>query len=422
MSEISRKKFFADGVQDLCALAGAAMLGTSVVRLAFGAQEDKGEILVVLFLRGACDGLNFMPPIDGPDREAYEAARPNLRVPTKGDRAALSLDGRLGLHPAAKPLYELFKSNKLAIVQAAGLNSDTRSHFDAQAFMELGTPDQKTTTSGWIARHLLGRAAPAAPSFMTAVSMGNLTPNSLLGYPEVAVIDRLDGFNIAGPKAFQNDQRDVLRRLYAGGGWVDRYGRETLDAIDAFESAAPGAYRPAGRDYPKADIGNRLRTLAQIVKMDLGLKIAAVDMGGWDTHKYQGDGSEGYFSNLIGQLSQALAAFYEDLTAGPGARKVTIVVMSEFGRRLKENASRGTDHGHGNLMFALGDKIVGGKVYGRWPGLLNEQLYQRADLAVTTDYRAVLSEILEKRLGDERASTIFPGYVDPARLGLASAG
>ena len=155
-------------------------------------------------------------------------------------------------------------------MQAAGLNSDTRSHFDAQAFMELGTPDQKTTTSGWIARHLLGRGAPAAPSFMTAVSMGNLTPNSLLGYPEVAVIDRLDGFNVAGPRQFQNDQRTVLRRMYAGGGWVERYGRETLDAIDAFESAAPGAYKPAG------DATIRAPTSATGPRLALGLAMAAL--------------------------------------------------------------------------------------------------------------------------------------------------
>jgi len=420
MTTVSRKKFFADGARDLCALGGAAMLSAGLVRLAFGA-ESSDEILVVLFLRGACDGLNLSPPIEGPDRELYEAARPNLRVPTKGDKAALPLDGRLGLHPAAKPLHELFTAGKLALVHAAGLTSDTRSHFDAQAFMELGTPDKKGTTSGWIARHLLNRSPAAAPSFLTAVSLGSLTPNSLLGYPEVAVINNLDGFNIAGPKGLQNDQRDVLRRMYAGGGWVARYGRETLDAIDAFESTSPGAYKPAGRDYPKGEIGYRLRTLAQIVKMDLGLKIAAVDMGGWDTHKYQGDGSEGAFANLVGQLSQSLAAFHEDMNAG-APRKVTVVVMSEFGRRLKENASRGTDHGHGNVMLVLGERVLGGKVYGRWPGLDNERLYERADLAVTTDYRAVLGELLDKRLGDGDVAKVFPGFADAARLGLAAAG
>lgn len=415
---LTRRKFFEDGARDLCALAGAAVMTAGLTRLAFAAGEQD-EILVVLFLRGACDGLNFAPPIDGPDRSLYEAARPNLRVPVKGDKAALPLDARLGLHPAAKPLHELFKAGRLAFLHGAGMTSDTRSHFDAQAFMELGAPDRKTATSGWIARHLLGRPAASSPTFLTAVSLGSLTPNSLLGYPEVAVINSLDGFNIANPKS-SNAQRDVLRRMYSGGGWLDRYGRETLDAIDAFESTAPGAYKPAGRDYPKADIGNRLRTLAQIVKMDLGLKVATVDMGGWDTHKYQGDGAEGYFSNLVGQLSQALAAFSEDMAAGT-PRKVTVVVMSEFGRRLKENASRGTDHGHGGVMFALGEGVVGGKVYGRWPGLDTEHLYERADLAVTTDYRQVIAEVLTKRLGETKVTQVFPGFASGAELGLARA-
>jgi uncharacterized protein (DUF1501 family) len=405
MKTTTRRAFLADGVSELCALGGAALLTTGLARLAFGA-EPQGEIFVVLFLRGACDGLSIVPPLDGPDRALYEAARPNLKVPVKGDKAAINLNDRLGLHPAAKPLYELYKAGKLAVVHGAGLTSDTRSHFDAQAFMELGTPGQKNTTSGWITRHLLGLGTrPQSASFLTAVSLGSLTPNSLLAYPEVAVINALDGFNIAGGKAYQNAQRETLRRLCAGEGWAERYGRETLDALDAFEYIQPGAYKPAGRDYPKADIGNRLRTLAQIVKMDLGLTVATVDMGGWDTHKYQGDNGEGYFANLLGQLSQALAAFHEDMSG----RKVTVVVMSEFGRRLKENASRGTDHGRG-------------KVYGRWPGLENEKLYERADLAVTTDYRQVLGEILVKRLSNPKVSEVFPGFADFAPLGLIQPG
>jgi uncharacterized protein (DUF1501 family) len=421
MSAVSRRKFLADGVAELCGFCGAAVLGAGALKLAFGA-EPGGDICVVLFLRGACDGLNIVPPVDGPDRALYEAARPNLKVPVSGDGAALRLDGRLGLHPAAKPLHELYLAGKLAIVHGCGLTADTRSHFDAQALMELGTPDNKNTTSGWITRHLLSlNSRPSAPSFLTAVSLGTLTPNSLLAYPEVAVINSLDGFNIAGPKNFQNDQRETLRRMCEDGGWVEKYGRETLDAIDAFEMASPSAYKPAGRDYPKADIGNRFRTLAQIIKMDLGLTVATIDMGGWDTHKYQGDGSTGYFANLLGQLSQALAAFHEDMEAGT-PRKVTVVVMSEFGRRLKENASRGTDHGHGNVMFVLGQHVAGGKIYGKWPGLENENLYQRADLAVTTDYRRVLSEILAKRLSNKNAAKVFPGFTNDEPLNLIEAG
>ena len=412
----SRRDFLADGARDLCALGGAALLTSGLAKLAFGAGPQD-EILVVVFLRGACDGLSFAPPLDGPDRALYEAARPNLKVPVK---TALDLNGRLGFHPAAKPLHDLFKSGKLALAHAAGMNENTRSHFDAQAFMELGTPGKKTTTSGWLTRHLLQGSGAAAPSFLTAVSLGSLTPNSLLAYPEVAVINALDGFNVAGSKTYQNAQRETLRRLCAAGSWAERYGRETLDAMDAFEFVSPGAYKPAGREYPKADVGNRLRTLAQLIKMDLGLTVATIDMGGWDTHKYQGDNGEGTFANLVGQLSQALAAFHEDMSAGT-PRKVTVVVMTEFGRRLKENASRGTDHGHGGLMMVLGENVDGGKVYGRWPGLDNENLYERADLAVTTDYRQILGEILVKRLGDPKIAEVFPGYSDFRPLNVLKA-
>lgn len=215
----------------------------------------------------------------------------------------------------------------------------------------------------------------------------------------------------------QNAQRETLRKLYEGNGWLQRYGTETLDAIDVFESATPAAYKPAGRDYPKADIGNRFKMLAQIIKMNLGLTVSTIDMGGWDTHKNQGENGTGYFANLVGQLSQALAAFHEDMTAS-SQRKVTVVVMSEFGRRLKENASRGTDHGHGNIMMVLGEKVAGGKVYGRWPGLDNEHLYQRADLAVTTDFRQILGEILVKRLSNPKLNVIFPNFNDFKPLGV----
>lgn len=417
MKKASRRKFLKESVEGLCALGGAAVLGAGLTRLAF-AEDGGGDALVVLFLRGASDGLSLLPPLAGPDRAAYEAARPNLKIPTTGPKAALKLDDFYGLHPAAAPLHELYKAGRLAFVHAAGLTADTRSHFDAQAFMELGTPGVKTTVNGWIARHLLTRGGPAAaPSFLTAVSLGTLTPNSLLGFPDVAVLNSLDGFNLAAPKGWQNAQREALRRMYAGRNWLDRYGAETLDAIDAFESVSPGAYKPAGRDYPKGEIGYRLKSLAQLIKMDLGLRVAALDMGGWDTHKYQGDNGEGYFSNLAGQLAQGLAAFHEDMSAGT-PRRVVVAVMTEFGRRLKENASRGTDHGHGGVMMLLGEGVAGGKVYGQWPGLGNEQLFQRADLAVTTDYRRALAEVLSKRLANARVAEVFPGLTDAAPLGL----
>lgn len=414
--QTTRRKFLETGFGALAAAGGAAIMGSALGRLAF-AEGESDEPLVVIFLRGAMDGLSFVPPLAGADRAAYEAARPNLKIPLTGDKAALKLDDRFGLHPAAKPLYELYQAGRMAFVHAAGLTSDTRSHFDAQLFMELGAPGAKNGSSGWLARFLLAGAPNA--SFLTATAVGTLLPNSLQGFPEVAVINSLDGFNLNAPKPVQNLERDALRRMYAGNGWLARYGRGTLDAIDAFEAAAPSAYKPAGRDYPRGDAGGRLRAVAQIIKMNLGLRAACVDVGGWDTHKYQGDNGEGNFANMVGQLSQALAAFDEDMRGF--SRKPTVVVMSEFGRRVKENASRGTDHGHGNVMMLIGGAIAGKRVYGRWPGLANEQLYERADLAVTTDYRSVLSELLGKRYADDRAEAAFPG-LQSTPLGVVNAG
>ena len=417
MSALTRRKLLEDGVAGLCAAGGAALLSAGLVNLAF-AEDSPGDILVVVFLRGGWDGLTFAPPLDGPDRAAYEAARPKLALPAKGPRAALPVDGNFGLHPEAAPLRELYQAGGLAIVRAAGLTVDTRSHFDAQAYMDLGTPGRRAGSSGWIARHLLGRAG--AGSFLTAAAIGRFAPTSLLGYRKTAIVSRADGFvegfNVGG--ADPGAQIEALRSLYAGDGWLAQYGAGTLEAIEGFAKSA-GAVKPAGEGYPNGDVGGSFRSLAQIVRLDLGLRVATVDVDGWDMHEYQGEEGRGRIGDLIGQLSGSLSAFHADMARDRG-RKVTVVVMSEFGRRLQENASVGTDHGHGTVMLALGDGIAGGKTYGRWPGLDGDQLYQRADLAVTTDYRLVLSEILSKRLGERRLAEVFPDFAGGEPLGLAS--
>jgi uncharacterized protein (DUF1501 family) len=374
--------------------------------------ESSDELLVVVFLRGAWDSLNVVFPLEGEDRAAYEAARPTLKIPASGDKSALKLDARFGLHPAAKALFELYRDKKLAFVLASGLPSDTRSHFDAQNYMELGTPDSKATSSGWLARHL--DAARSAEG-MDAVGVGVMPPISLLSDANAAAIANPGGFAIGGGRPVQADLRRSLRNLYGSGDWLGRQGLRVLDMIDLLENA-PGKYDPVrGADYPRADIGNKLKTLAQLVKLPLGLRAAAVDMGGWDTHKYQGNGSEGYFANLLGQLSEGLSAFLTDL--GDRSKRCTVVVMSEFGRRVKENANHGTDHGHGSLMMVLGGGVNGG-LYGTWPGLSAEKLYDRADLAVTTDFRRVLSEVLIRRRRDARLSHVFPRYSGYAPLGV----
>jgi uncharacterized protein (DUF1501 family) len=397
----------------LLTAGGARLLRPRALDLAFAAEAWAGEILVVLFLRGGCDGLSMVPPVGGRDRALYEESRPSLRIPEAGDKAALQLDDRFGLHPAARPLVDLYRDRKLAIIHATGLTSDSRSHFDAQAYMELGTPDRKSTSSGWITRHLqsLPDTSSAASEFL-AVSVTPLVPTSLLALPQAAVINGLGGFNLAGNKSVQSEQMRAMREMYSREGWLQGVGREALNAVAVLQNVRPNDYVPAnGAQYPKADIGNRLKILAQLIKMDLGVHVATVDMGGWDTHKFQGTGSDGYFANLVGQLSQSLVAFYQDLSgAGGCSNRLTIVVMSEFGRRVKENANHGTDHGHGNIMMVLGDHVNGGRVYGEWPGLATDRLYDRADLAVTTDYRRVLAEIATRRLRNQRLDLIFPDY------------
>lgn len=419
MSARTRRQLLSDGVSGLCAAGGAALLGAGLVRLAF-AEDEPGDILVVVFLRGGWDGLTFLPPIGGPDRAVYEAARPTLSLPAKGPRAALPLDGGFGLHPEAAPLLDLYRGGRLAVVQAAGMTVDTRSHFDAQAYMDLGTPGRRAGNSGWIARHLLSRRGPG--SFLTAAAIGRLAPTSLLGYPRAAIIGQMDGFiegyNVGGA-GDEGAQLEALRKMYAGDGWLARYGEGTLEAIEGFGKAA-GSVKPAGEGYPNGEVGQCFRSLSQIVRLDLGLRVATIDVEGWDTHRYQGEQGRGRFGDRVAQLSRSLAAFHADMARDNG-RRVAVVVMSEFGRRLQENASVGTDHGHGTVMLALGDGIAGGKTYGRWPGLDGDRLYQRADLAVTTDYRLVLSEILAKRLAERRLADVFPDFAGGEPLGLAAA-
>lgn len=387
--------------------------------------KPDSNVLVSIFLRGGADALSLIFPSTGEDRSIYESERPSLKIPlTGGDKAAIALDDRFALHPSAKPLMELYHSKKLAFIHAVGLPSNTRSHFDAQAFVDLGTPDKKDTPSGWMARFLLSsdRMISSQQSQLQAVSVGVLLPTSLMGFPDAVVFQNPNGFNINGGK-FQIDQRSALRRLYSSQGWIGKFGLQTLDAIDLLEGAPVAQYKPeGGADYSKGgDLGNRLKILAQTIRMGLGVRVASIDMQSWDTHQGQGSGPDGLFANLVGQLSSSLVAFHKDIctpsSQGFTPKKVTIVVMSEFGRRLKENASHGTDHGHGSIAMVLGDGIDGGKVHGRWPGLKTEHLYERADLAVTTDYRDVLWEVLRGGFGQSSPANIFPNF-SPKPLGL----
>jgi uncharacterized protein (DUF1501 family) len=405
-----------------CSAAIAALAGSRLTQVAFaapGAQSPANtNALIVVFLRGGWDALNAFPVLDGPDRAAYEAARPTLKIAASGPNAALPLNDTLGLHPALRPLYELYQDRRLAVVQACGLNHDTRSHFDAMEYIELGTPGDRTTAAGWMTRAL--QTDPHLPNgaLMPALAAG-APPTALFAHANTISMNTPSDFSIWSDGSYQGDQRVVLRQMYSGDDWLARAGAQTLHAVETVEQAGVSEYAPEhGAQYLEDDdFSLNLKALAQIMKRDLGLRVGAADLGGWDTHDYQGDRHEGYFSDLLGRLARGLAAFHTDL--GEYALRTTVVVMSEFGRRLAQNGSSGTDHGHGGAMLVLGGGVNGGRVYGHWPGLSNEQLYDRADLAVTTDYRTVLSELLLKRLGNPNIETIFPAYGEYAEMGIA---
>jgi uncharacterized protein (DUF1501 family) len=399
--------------------AAAAFVGSRISEVVFAsdmAQAEPGDVIVTVFLRGGWDVMNVVPPIDGADRGLYETARPTLRVPAQGDSAALRLNDLFGLHPAMDRLYELYQAQKLAIVHAVGLNVDTRSHFEAQQYVENATPGTKTTGTGWVGRHLasLGDSGDLLP----AVAAGGAVPVTLAGAPESVSISVIDDFDLRADPF----QKAALRRLYDGPSWLHAAGAQTFQAIDTIQRAGASGYEPAnGADYPNGGFGSNLKMIAKLIKLNVGLRAATVDLGGWDTHQAQGEGAGGYLSHLVAELSNGLAAFYTDLddsSTQSYADRMTLVVVSEFGRRLAENASRGTDHGHGSGIFVLGGMVDGGRVISNWPGLQNEQLYDRADLAVTTDYRQVLSEIVVRRLGNGRLNAVFPGYKDYQPIGI----
>ena len=407
-----------------CSAAIAGMAGAKLTHVAFGSPEAEPnqEVLVVIFLRGGMDGLSLVAPIAGDDRGYYEAARTRLALPVSGDNKAFDLNGQLGLNAAAAPLHELYQAGNAAIIHAAGLTSDTRSHFDAMQYIELGTPGSKSNSTGWLTRHLLTADNLPDQIIAPAVATSGSTPTSLAGSQEAIAMTRPQDFNFNGHWFYRNWQRMALRNMYNGTTWLHSAGTQTLDAIDVIEYADPSNYTAEnGAVYPGNSFGASLQSVAQMVKLQLGMRIATIDLGGWDTHQYQGDAGAGYFASQITSLTQGLHALMTDLSNSNGtdhSKRLTIVVQSEFGRSFKENASRGTDHGHGNVMLVVGGSANGGQVYGQWPGLQTDQLYDRRDLAITTDYRLVLSEILIRRLGNPNLGVIFPGYTGYEPLGV----
>jgi uncharacterized protein (DUF1501 family) len=387
-------------------------------RTAFGLElrnAPKGKVLICLFQRGAADALNIVVPHG---EKAYYAMRPSIAIPQPSRNlanGAIDLDGFFGLHPALAPLKPLYDRGLLAPVHAVGSPSTTRSHFDAQDYMETGTPDIKGTTDGWLNRYLAVKGTcdecNLARTPFRAVSLTPQTPRILEGPSATVAMNSLDEFSVRAT----GNSAERLEALYRTGSadLVHGTGAEMFDAVKMLRSANPQRYLPQnGAEYPRSQFGQRLLQIAQLIKSNVGLEKAFADVGGWDTHVNQGS-STGQLAQRLDDFSRSIAALVADL--GDRMDDVVIMTMSEFGRMARENGNRGTDHGHAGALFVIGGHVKGGKVHGKWPGLEQEQLYEGRDLALTTDFRSVFGEVVSDHLGARALDRIFPGFAASPR-------
>jgi uncharacterized protein (DUF1501 family) len=405
------RRFFLKGSSLALASFGIATQSPSFLTraLAQTGNRSRKKILIAIFQRGAADGLNMVVPYG---EQAYYDFRPNIAVPRPKNSeqgTAIDLDGFFALHPALAPLKPIWDQKQLAIIHAVGSPDNTRSHFDAQDYMESATPGVKSTSDGWLNRYLQSRADPKATPFR-AVAMGPNMPRAMQGRAPALAINNLNEFGIRGGQAAGVSAQSGFEALYeeAVDAKLRGTGRETFEAVKMLRRVNPGQYQPAaGVSYPRGPFGERLRQIAQLIKSDIGLEIAFADTGGWDTHTNQGS-VQGQLALRLTELAQGLAALYQDL--GERAGDVVILTMTEFGRTARENGNRGTDHGHASCMFVLGGEVNGGQVCGRWLGLRSDQLYEGRDLNLTTDFRDVFGEIAARHLGANNLKAIFPGY------------
>jgi len=406
----SRRIFLKNGGLALVSLGFApAFLARTVA-----AADARRRVLITIFQRGAVDGLNMIVPFG---ERGYYAARPTLAIapPGRSDDAAVDLDGFFGLHPRLSPLKRLFDARQMAIVHACGSPDGTRSHFDAQDYMETATPGVKSTQDGWLNRYLHAREHQAATPFR-AVALAPQLPRTLQGLEPALAIGQISQFGIRGgssdmvQSSFESEYAAAADRV------LHSTGREAFDAVRMLKSAKLDQYTPAnGADYPRSAFGEALRQIAQLVKADVGLEVAFAESGNWDHHVNEG-AAVGLLATRLDDLARGVTALVRDL--GDRMQDVVILTMSEFGRAVVENGNRGTDHGHGNAMMIIGGAVRGGKVYGRWPGLAPEQRYEGRDLAVTTDFRSVFAEVVRNHLGLTDTRAVFPGFTAQATLGF----
>lgn len=411
---ITRRCFMRNGA---LALIGTAAIPAFLSRAVYAADSLSGgkKRMVVIFQRGAADGLNIVVPHA---ETSYYSMRPTIAIPRHD---VIDLDGFFGLHPSMSAFQQLWNDRHLAIIHAAGSPDHTRSHFDAQDYMESGTPGVKSTEDGWMNRTLYVEGANRKEeSPFRAVAMGARMPRSLSGPEPAVAIDNINNFGIGARNPNLAPIANTFETMYEHSvdSVLHNTGTETFDAVKMLRAADPGRYTPLpGANYPRSPFGQSLEQMAQLIKANLGVEVAFADVGGWDTHVNQG-GSQGQLAQRLADFSQAITAFWTDL--GPLADSTVLVTMSEFGRTARENGNRGTDHGHANVMFVVGGPVKGGRVYGKWPGLAPEQLNEGRDLALTTDFRRVLSEVVARHLGNHHLNKVFPGYEERTFLDLVA--
>jgi len=408
---VSRRVFLKDGGLALVSLGFAPQF---LARTVAAAGVPKRKVLVTIFQRGAVDGLNMIVPFGEPE---YYRSRPSIALarPGSGPDAAIDLDGFFGMHPRMAPLKPLYDAKQLAIVHACGSPDGTRSHFDAQDYMETATPGVKSTRDGWLNRYLHAREHEQATPFR-AVAIAPQLPRSLQGLSPALAIGQIAQFGIRAGQATDMVQASFeAEYAAAASGVLNRTGRDAFDAVRMLKQADPARYSPENdADYPRSPYGDALKQIAQLIKADVGLEVAFAETGNWDHHAQEG-AATGQLANRLADFAGGIAALVRDL--GDRMADVMILTMSEFGRTVAENGNRGTDHGHGNAMMVLGGGVRGGNVYGRWPGLAREQRYEGRDLAVTTDFRTVFAEVAGGHLGLRHTSHVFPGFNGPLAVG-----
>ena len=418
--QTTRRGLFALGALSALSLAGGPRSALGNVTINPRRTSLGGDVLVSIFLRGGVDGLSVIVPHGDDDyyrnRPVLALARPNDRKTKAADRV-IDIDGYFGFHPSLAPLRPLHDAGQMAIVHACGSDDQTLSHFEAMATMERGVARDTGPASGWLARHL--ETAPwNNPSPLRAVALGSLLPQSLRGATQATALSTVADLRLQSPFTGSGDRfENTLRGLYTQDTLAEA-GQEALSVLKTLNTLPPEPKSPAKLGYPKDDLGQGLHQVALLMKSDVGLEAACLDHGGYDTHVVQGT-SQGILAGRLQSLAGSLAAFAADLGPTRWAR-TTVVVMSEFGRRVPENSGLGTDHGRAGMMLLLGGHVVGGRVHGVWPGLAPGQLDGPGDLKVTTDYRTVLAEVISHRLKNPNTEAIFPG-LNAAPLGIVHA-